>query len=65
MKISDLPRGFPSIIIHHCDADRREPGYMLVSLGKGVRAISDYSDDRGSYAEFQNAFTGVEEEGAE
>ena len=29
------------------------------------KAISDYSDDRGSYAEFQNAFTGVEEEGAE
>ena len=29
------------------------------------KAISDYSDDRGSYVEFQNAFTGVEEEGAE
>ena len=44
MKISDLPKGFPSIIIHHCDADRREPGYILVSLGKGVRAISEYSE---------------------
>ena len=44
MKNADLPIGFPSIIIHHCDADRREPGYILVSLGKGVRAISDYSE---------------------
>ena len=40
----ELPQGFPPIVIHHCDAARREPGYMVVSAGKGVRAISSSSD---------------------
>ena len=38
-----LPDGFPPIVIRHCDAARREPGYMLVSLGKGIRAVSEFS----------------------
>ena len=40
----DLPKGFPPIKIHKCDTSSREPGYMIVSLGKDVRAISATSD---------------------
>jgi arylsulfate sulfotransferase len=42
-KIS-LPEGFPPIVIHKCDAARREPGYMILSVGKSVRAISATSE---------------------
>ena len=41
---SDLPSGFPSITIHHCETNRREPGYIILSIGKGVRAISSQTD---------------------
>ena len=30
----ELPDGFPPIVIRHCDAGRREPGYIVVSLEK-------------------------------
>ena len=36
----ELPDGFPPIVIRHCDAGRREPGYIVVSLEKSIRAIS-------------------------
>ncbi len=42
--LSDLPDDFPPIVIHHCDAGRREPGYMILSLGRGTRATQQTSD---------------------
>jgi len=40
----DLPEGFPPITVHTCHAARREPGYMIVSLGRDTRAISWKTD---------------------
>lgn len=34
----------PPFRIHTCDPDRREPGYILLPVGKAVRAISATSD---------------------
>lgn len=34
----------PAFKIHTCDAARREPGYVILSVGKAVRAISRTSD---------------------
>ena len=40
----ELPSGFPRIVIRHSDAGRREPGYIVVGLGKSIRAISRSSN---------------------
>jgi len=40
----ELSSGFPPIVIRHCDAAHREPGYIVVSLGKSIRAISRSSE---------------------
>ena len=50
----ELPDGFPPIVIRHCDAGRREPGYIVVSLGKSIRAISRSSEFEALIALDQN-----------
>ena len=40
----ELPSGFPPIVIRHCAAGRREPGYIVVSSEKSIRAISRSSE---------------------
>ena len=40
----ELSDGFSPIVIRHCDAGRREPGYIVVSLEKSIRAISRSSE---------------------
>ena len=50
----ELPDGFPPIVIRHCDAARREPGYIVVSLGKSIRAISRSSEFEALIALDQN-----------
>ena len=50
----ELPQGFPPVVVHHCDAARREPGYMVVSAGKGARAFSGSSDYEVLFALDQN-----------
>jgi len=40
----NLPEGFPPIKTHACDVARREPGYVIVSLGRDTRATSLVTD---------------------
>ena len=37
---SPLPADFPPVEIRHCDANRREPGVILFSIGRGTRAVT-------------------------
>lgn len=38
-----LPPDFPPIVVHRCEAARREPGYIIISVGMGIRAVSPSS----------------------
>ncbi|MDA0241215.1 MAG: aryl-sulfate sulfotransferase [Proteobacteria bacterium] len=39
MPALSLPEGFPPIVIHRCDAPRREPGFIVFAVGKDIRAL--------------------------
>ncbi len=42
--LETLPPGFPPIEVKVCQASRREPGCMILSLGRGTRAVQQRSD---------------------